>query len=277
MPIGSMYSAISGGRLSALVIRCLGALDLHTHIRLRPILAFFRDHIRPRSTCDVLEIGCGDGINGFELAKLARQQETFLRYRGIDVDADSLRRARQMAESLNLSDRITFSQENAENLAAAIGEPPDIVLLADVLEHLQAPEALLESLRPLFGSETVCLISVPTPNYERFFGASFHRRVGHVRSGYRLDELNQLLANVGGRLLAHRYSTGWISNIGCAVYYRLPATRRAIAIKSLLLAPFRLLDLYNSPAVSCSLFAAYRFGPRDPEVDRSPDASRRRR
>jgi len=259
MAIGSMYSRISGSRLSALFIRWLGVLDLHTHIRLRSILAFFETHIRSGATYRILEIGCGDGINAFELARLAERAGASLHYRGVDIDPQCIEKARQMSQALGLQDQIEFLQMDAGNIASLAAEPSDILILADVLEHVEAPEKLLADLRPTLGENSICLISVPTRLYERVFGAAFHRKVGHVRSGYRLEELNALFAEVGGKLIAHRYSTGLLSNLGCALYYRLPATRLAIALKAILLSPFRLLDLYNSPAVSCSLFAAYSF------------------
>ncbi len=261
MPIGSTYSRISGSKLSALVIRCLGALDLHTHLRLKPILRFFRDHVQSGSSYRVLEIGCGDGVNAFELVKLARQQGVSLSYCGVDIDPDGLEKARRLARELKLEDDLEFAQVNADSIASLSTEPWDIVILADILEHIEAPQALLKNVMPMLGNKGICLVSVPTPNYERIFGASFHRTVGHVKSGYRLEELNALFAKFGGRMICHSYNTGLISNLGCAIYYRTPATRHAIALKALLLWPFRMLDFYNGPAVSCSLFAAYCFEP----------------
>lgn len=259
MPIGSMYSCVSRSKVSGLVIRCLGVLDLHTHIRLRPILGFFREHIQPGSSCRVLDIGCGDGINAFEFAKRAKGKGVLFDYCGIDVDPKGLQKAKQMAKTLGLEDHLEFLSVNAQEIASLSVEPSDFVVLADVLEHVETPQTLLKNVRPMLSDNGVCLVSVPTHNYERIFGASFHRHVGHIRSGYRLEELNALFATIGGRLICHSYSTGFVSNLGCAVYYRLPATRHVTALKALLLSPFRLLDIYNSPTVSCSLFAAYSF------------------
>jgi len=259
MPIGDSYSHISGNKLSGLGIRCLGALDLHTHFRLKPLLDFFASHVQAGSRCRVLEIGCGDGINAFELAKLARRKGISLRYCGVDIAEAPLQRARRLARKLDLEGSTEFRQIDAAVLDSLPGEPVDIVILADILEHLEDPEALLKSLKPKLGDHAIALISVPTPNYERVFGSSFHRKVGHVRSGYDLEQLNALLATVGGRVIDHRYSTGLLCHLGCALYYRIPANRPALILKTLALLPFRFLDFYNGPAVSCSLFAAYAF------------------
>jgi 2-polyprenyl-3-methyl-5-hydroxy-6-metoxy-1,4-benzoquinol methylase len=261
MPIGSMYCHLSRSRLSALVIRSLGALDLHTHLRLKPILRFFRDHVQSGSNYRVLEIGCGDGVNAFELATLARQQGVSLSYCGVDIDPEGLEKAKRLARELKLENALEFFQVNADDIASLSTEPWDIVILADILEHIKAPQALLKNMTTLLGNKGICLVSVPTPNYERIFGTSFHRKVGHIKSGYHLKELNALFAEIGGRMICHSYNTGLISNLACAIYYRTPATRHAIALKALLLWPFRMLDFYNGPAVSCSLFAAYSFTP----------------
>ncbi len=259
MPIGDSYAHISSNRLSGLGIRCLGTLDLHTHIRLRPLLDFFAGQVRAGSTCRVLEIGCGDGINAFELTKRAKRKGISLHYCGLDIAEPALQRARRLAQKLDLEGCTEFLQTNAAEIGSLGAEPVDMVILADILEHVDDPEALLRSLRPLLGEHAICLVSVPTPNYERVFGASFHRKVGHVRSGYDLEQLNALFATIGGRATCHRYSTGLLSNLGCALYYRAPTNRYAIMLKTLALLPFRYLDFYNSPAVSCSLFAAYSF------------------
>ncbi len=259
MPIGDVYAHVSSNRLSRWGLRCLGAFDLHTHIRLKPMLDFFANHIRAGSRCRVLEVGCGDGVNAFEFAKLAQQRRVTLRYCGIDITAARLERARQLARQLHLETCTEFLQIDAARIDALPAEPVDLLVLADVIEHIEDPEGLLRSLRPKLAEQAICLVSVPTPLYERVFGAAFHRKVGHVRSGYDLKELNALFATIGGRLTAHRYSTGLPSNLGCALYYRMPANRWAIMLKTLGLLPFRYLDLYNSPSVSCSLFAAYSF------------------
>jgi len=259
MPIGNSYSRTSSNRLSALTIRCLGVLDLHTHIRLKPLLSFFRSHAQAGSSCRVLEIGCGDGAIAFELAKLARRKGVALRYRGVDIAPEHLQKAKQLAQELDLEDCLEFLQTTAEDIGSLPAEPPDLVILADILEHVRDPEMLLKDLRPMLHDSSVCLVSVPTCNYERVFGTSFHKKVGHLRSGYDLEELNALFAAIGGRVTCHRYSTGLVSNLGCALYYRIPGNRYVTALKALALSPFRFLDFYNSPAVSCSLFAAYSF------------------
>lgn len=259
MPIGDSYSHMSRGKVSALIIRYLGTPDLHTHLRLKPILTFFRKEIHARSSWRVLEVGCGDGVSGFELLKLAQRQKVPLRYTGIDINAELLQKARTLAGKLDVDDAMDFLCVEAENVRSLATEPPDVIVLGDIIEHLKAPDALLRDLRPLLPDHGVCLVSVPTHNYEKVFGAAFHQKVGHVRSGYHLEELNALFATIGGRPIGHRYNTGLIGNLGCAIYYRLPGNRYATALKALALSPFRLLDFYNGPRVSCSLFAAYAF------------------
>jgi len=136
----------------------------------------------------------------------------------------------------------------------------DIVLLIDILEHIENPADMLEKLRPKLKKKSLCLVSVPTYNYERFFGKVFHKKAGHVRQGYILQELNNLFEKIGGRMIYYKYNTGLISNLGCAIYYRSISDNKYLtALKSLALYPFRFLDFYNNDRVSSSLFAAYSF------------------
>lgn len=45
MPIGSYYFLISKNTITKLLIKFFGILDLHTHIRLKPVFYFLRTHL----------------------------------------------------------------------------------------------------------------------------------------------------------------------------------------------------------------------------------------
>ncbi|MBA2734290.1 MAG: methyltransferase domain-containing protein [Acidobacteria bacterium] len=102
------------------------------------------------ATIRVLDVGCG---NGSQLA-LALAQSGF-QVTGIDIDASSIEHAKQLAKDLS---NATFICGDVAELKA---EKFDVVILAEVLEHMTEPRALLaESVKHLNESGIV-IITVP--------------------------------------------------------------------------------------------------------------------
>lgn len=90
----------------------------------------------------VLEIGCGIGTDTVNFARHGA------RVTAVDLSEKSLAIARQRAEILGLSDRITFVHANAEELSAAVPvEPYDLVYSFGVIHHSPHPDRILAELR----------------------------------------------------------------------------------------------------------------------------------
>lgn len=254
--IGRWLAMTPGSRRYRLFVRLLGVPDFHTHLRLAPLQRRAAEmHGR------FCELGCGTGINLIELL-LRNGQATA---DGFEQDAGALEQARHLAQRLQLQGRLTLQQADLTRTMPDEIRCADCVLLPDVLEHLsnagQVAAAIVELLKP--GARV--LISVPTPLYPKIFGRAYHTSVGHVRDGYTLAAVDRLFAPL--QRLSHAYSTGPLSWPGVMVSYRFAARRppgRRTALTSvivwarvLLALPFRLVDWWNGPSVSCSLFVAY--------------------
>lgn len=80
---------------------------------------------------DVLDIGCDTG----RLAKQLRDRKN-CRVTGIEISAESAEIAKQNCDTLICAD--------AFNALPKLGQKYDVVVLADVLEHMPKPEKLLE-------------------------------------------------------------------------------------------------------------------------------------
>jgi 2-polyprenyl-3-methyl-5-hydroxy-6-metoxy-1,4-benzoquinol methylase len=246
---------LSDSRLKRLVTRLVGTLDLHGHYRIRALLDWVeqREGVWGFPPMRVLEVGCGWGVNLFELA------ERFPRMSGLgcDLNTDAIHAATAIAERL-FPGRLTFRISDAT--AVDVGEPVDAVLLIDVLEHLPNPRALLEQVVRGLREGGEVLVSVPTPRYPLVFGRRFHESIGHLVDGYTLDTLNALMPD-NLRLVHFNYNTGLFASALCALYYRwlLKVRLRKIG-PALRLIPllFQRWDPLNGPARSSSLFAVYR-------------------
>lgn len=255
MPIGSYTYQLTRNPLKRAFRRSFGTIDVHSHLRLRPLLDYVADlsTIRTPGRIRVLELGCGCGINLFELAERLPNLEGL----GYDLDHDSILAAKEVSARL-FPERLSFHE------ADACSEDPggkfDIVLLIDFLEHIPDPKELMrratEHLR--VGGEV--LVSVPMPRYPRVFGQEFHHAVGHLVEGYNLSTLSSL-APKNLALIHHRYSTGLFASALCAFFYRV-LRRLPNSIPTTLLRlcalPFTGIDFINGPNHSCSLFAAYK-------------------
>ncbi|MCI0641898.1 MAG: class I SAM-dependent methyltransferase [Gemmataceae bacterium] len=117
----------------------------------------------------MVEIGCGDGSL---LAALKEQRQA--RVKGYDVSVVAVQKARAKGVDAEVRDAITHGLQD--------GDKPDYVIIADCLEHLPNPEALLERLRGQ--TNKAILISIPNSCYWRYrfrvlFGSFMVQWVAH--------------------------------------------------------------------------------------------------
>ena len=264
MPIGSYYSTICKRRITRFIYSSLGTLDLHTHIRLKPVIAFLRKYLNENlhSQISILEIGCGSGINAFELYKISNELKINLNYIGIDKSYKAINKANRVLSSLSTAkSKICFFQDEANKAFEKFKKQSfDVILLIDVLEHIQDPQKLLDSYKAFLKDSGLFVVSVPTPLYPKIFGREFHNKIGHLIDGYLLNDLNKLFNNINCELIEYKYNTGLFSNIGCWLYYnKLNFSNKYLNfLKCLILYPFSFLDFYNNSRISSSLFAVYR-------------------
>ncbi len=257
MPVGDTYKHIAKNKINYLITNFLGTLDLHSHIRLKPVVKFLKNNMF--DNCKVLELGCGDGINAFEIYKLGEK----FRYVGFDLDERSINIARHLAEKLGINGKVDFYNiDITDYIFDNFKDKFDVILLIDFIEHIQNPKDALFRIKSLMKEGTLILVSVPTYNYPKVFGKKFHLKIGHLRDGFTLDELTNLFSALNSKLVYHEYNTGLIPSIGCGIYYRAMFKNKYLnLIKSLILYPFSFLDFkfLNSERFSSSLFAVFKF------------------
>lgn len=116
--------------------------------RLRFIINNIKQHIPADGT--VLDVGCGNGVISRALGK-----EGF-RVRGIDVSEKTIETARQQSTLPN----VQFDCVSAEALTLE-QEKYDAIVCSEVLEHLDNPSNLLESLYKTLKTHGVLIVTVP--------------------------------------------------------------------------------------------------------------------
>ena len=105
----------------------------------------------------VLELGCATGYMTRGLLSKG------CRVVAVDIDAPAIDRLRDTSATTLVVD--LESPEQLEGLAP-LG-PFDVIVLADVLEHLREPEQLLRAVRQLLSAEGTCVVSLPNVAFWR--------------------------------------------------------------------------------------------------------------
>jgi len=127
-------------------------LKLDRYSSHQQIVAWLNQHKRELAVdrpCVVYDIGCAQGFLGQLL-----QSESFMLY-GMDLDANSVNAARAYYHS---SEQMDIEQPPFP----AFPHPPDILVLADVLEHTRDPETCLRNLLETYlHSGGWIIVSVP--------------------------------------------------------------------------------------------------------------------
>ena len=107
--------------------------------------------IRVKPHKRVLELGCSSGY----LSKYLTE-ELACHVVGVDLNSEALQQAAPFCQQTIVADL-----DNDAWLKEIEGQKFDVVLCADVLEHLKNPAAMLTSLKPFLHQESILLASVP--------------------------------------------------------------------------------------------------------------------
>ena len=206
----------SRSRFERLYARVLGAPANGLRIRLRRVLPATKG-----SYADILDAGCGQGVFSMELAKAHPEARVV----GIDMDPVLVERANAIARRAGLANcRFEVGDVTQLDFDAAF----DLVVSVDNLEHVEddvtAMKVLVRALRP--GGRAV----VHVPGYERRW-LVFGRRVnfdvpGHVRPGYRTNELVERLTGAGFDISSCQSTYGTIETFTNNISYLITGADR---------------------------------------------------
>lgn len=108
--------------------------------------------IAPLTARRVLELGCGEGA----FAAAYRARNPAAHYTGIEVHAPSAAIAEPRMDRLLLGDFEAMADDEVSG-----GEPFDLIVLGDVLEHMADADRVLARLKGLLGDDGHLLVSVP--------------------------------------------------------------------------------------------------------------------
>lgn len=116
--------------------------------RLQFIVDTLKSHFPDGAT--VLDVGCGNGVISRGVG------EQGFRVYGIDVSSKTIKKARE----LTTNDQVTFEVISAEELVAT-GKKYEAVICSEVLEHLDHPGKLLQTLHESLTDDGILIVTVP--------------------------------------------------------------------------------------------------------------------
>jgi len=156
---------------------------------------------------DILDAGCGMGNYCFYLAK----KFTKSRITGIDCDEKAILDAGIIKKKLNVDNANFIIQDlSCMNLEKCC----DLIMLIDVLEHIEDDEKTLKGLFNALKNSGNILVHVPRQGGKRCPDKDVvSAQPGHVRNGYTEEKLKQMLRTAGFKILHTKNTFGFFGNL----------------------------------------------------------------
>jgi 2-polyprenyl-3-methyl-5-hydroxy-6-metoxy-1,4-benzoquinol methylase len=122
--------------------------------RTRPILRQLHSFLQPSTIA--LDAGCAAGAMGIELAKAGVAHVD-----AVDFSSMALRFARMNAAKHGVADRVRFIESKLEQLNHTADNTYDVIVAADVIEHIVVPSAFIDEMWRVCKPNGVMLIETP--------------------------------------------------------------------------------------------------------------------
>lgn len=143
----------------------------------------------------VLELGCGYGVISRQLSQAQRCRVT-----GVELDAASAEHARPWLE------RLYVGNLEGDHWQAAVGNEYDVIVSADVIEHLRDPEDALRRIVRMLSPSGEMVISIPNAGHAGIIASLLNARFDYTPTGlldethlrfFTWDSLERMLNRVG--------------------------------------------------------------------------------
>jgi SAM-dependent methyltransferase len=217
--------------LERLYIRIFGAPVNGLRIRLAHVMPATRGDYRR-----ILDAGCGRGTFSLELAKAHPDAEVV----GVDLDNEALAKASCIAEKAGLGN-LRFRV--ADVTALPFEDEFDLVVSVDNLEHVEDDVTAMRCLRKALTHRGRLVVHVPG-YYRRWpmFRKSVNFDVpGHMRPGYRIEELEEKLSRAGFTVESTRPTYGFLENLSNNISYAITGAEQKNKALYALAFPFLLI------------------------------------
>ncbi|MFQ5456637.1 MAG: class I SAM-dependent methyltransferase [Nitrospirota bacterium] len=202
--------------LERLYVHLFGAPISGLRIRCRRILPKIK-----KGSKKILDAGCGTGTFTFEIAKNNPDCEVI----GIDSMAKLVNKANNIAKMAGIKN-CSFVEEDV--LEMRYKDEFDMVLCIDNLEHIEDDDRAIKNIYNALKDKGIAIIHVPA-YYRRwiFFGKKVNFDVeGHVRPGYKFDDLVKKIKKAKFHIQEIGYTYGFFETISNNISYLITGADR---------------------------------------------------
>ena len=194
---------------------------------------------RGRKPADILDAGSGFGQYSYRLARLTDGNKVL----GVDVKEEQMADCNAFFAKLGMGDRVSF--EVADLTEFVHPEAFDLVLSVDVMEHIEADEAVFANFHKSLRSGGLLLIS--TPSDKGGSDADEHDHPDghvhgfideHVRDGYNIDDIRAKLSRAGFSRVEAAYSYGAPGHVSWVLSMKWPISLLNVSKAFFIILPF---------------------------------------
>lgn len=152
----------------------------------------FKNEVNKFNFMQAMDAGCGEGQYSFYLARL-NPSSMITAY---ELNEQQVEKNKIKANKLKIKN-VKFIQKDLTKLNDI--EKFDLIVSIDVLEHIQEDKKVIEYFYKALKDNGYIYIHVPGSNKIRYFKKikNMSKQEDHVRNGYMVDELKQLLMDAG--------------------------------------------------------------------------------
>lgn len=206
---------------------------------------------------EILDAGCGIGVFSMQLAKRHPNANVI----GVDLEPELVAKASEIAKRARRSN-CSFQVGDVTNLK--LDQTFDLIVSVDNLEHVENDVLALESFRHLLNPNGKLVVH--TPGYHRRWPV-LRRTVnfdvpGHVRPGYRNEQLAEKLTRAGFVVLEQYSTFGFLENLSNNISYKITGAdkqnRYLYALAFPFLAVLAFLGGFQNPAWGAGVLAVCR-------------------
>lgn len=214
--------------LERMYCRVFGVPIVGLRIRVRRLM-----RLLPTSAQVVLDAGCGRGV----ISRLLARRYPDARVDAIDLDRETQESNSRLAARMGLGNCIFRC---ADLIGFENPDTYDLIVSVDNLEHVADDQGVMRRFFKSMRQGGVLLVHVP--HYYRRWPV-FRRDVnfdvpGHVRPGYRMEDIEKLIEGAGFTVINKGFSYGFLENLANNISYSITGAREQRRYLYALLFPF---------------------------------------
>lgn len=232
--LGSEFSRCSDfSIIERIYIRIFGIPILGLRIRAWRMIPLIKRYLG--NAGKILDMGSGRGVLTVEIAKNLPHSKIV----GIDINKEKVNTANRLVKNIMLKN---CSFEKIDIFDMNINNTFDSVVSIDVLEHIEDDLGILKKIYNLLNINGKLIIHVPN-KYRNLFG---FQRInfdieGHIRPGYMLEEIENLLISANFKILEKGYTYSYFETMGNDLSYFITKGREKNKLLYSVAFPFLLM------------------------------------